>query len=213
MRRITFTFFLAALAVSGAEPESGFVSLFDGKTLNGWQQVAVKGSGYVVENGLLVCPADGGGNLFTEKEYGDFTFRFEFRMQDGSNNGVGIRSPLQGDTAYSGMEIQILDDNSAKYKGRLKPTQYHGSIYDLFPAKPGHLKPAGEWNIEEIAARGRQIRVVLNGVTIVEANLDEIQDPEVLKRHPGVQRTRGHLGFLGHGTRVEFRNIRIRELP
>jgi len=203
----------AALSVSANGAEPGFVSLFDGKTLNGWQIVGQKGSGYVVEDGLLVCPADGGGNLFTIKEYANFILRFEFRLLEGSNNGIGIRAPLTGDVAYSGMEIQILDDGAPRYQGRLKPAQYHGSIYDVFPAKQGFKKPTGEWNSEEITAKGRLITVVLNGTTIVDANLDSVRDPAVLKKHPGLARSTGHIGLLGHGTRVEFRNFRIRELP
>jgi hypothetical protein len=202
---------LLAVSASGAEP--GFVSLFDGKTLTGWQLVGQKGSGYGVENGLLVCPADGGGNLFTVKEYANFVLRFEFRLFDGSNNGIGIRAPLAGDAAYAGMEIQILDDGAARYQGKLKPAQYHGSIYDVIPAKQGFKKPTGEWNSEEITAKGRLITVVLNGKTIVDANLDSVRDPAILKKHPGLARPSGHIGLLGHGTRVEFRNFRIQELP
>jgi hypothetical protein len=193
--------------------EQGFVPLFNGKDLAGWQLVGEKGRGYVVENGLLVCPADGGGNLFTRKEYANFVLRFEFRLEEGSNNGIGIRSPLAGDAAYSGMEIQILDDGAPRYKGKLHPAQYHGSIYDVFPAKQGFKKPAGEWNSEEIIADGRHITVNLNGTTIVDANLDTVTDPAVLKKHPGLARATGHVGLLGHGTRVEFRNMRIKELP
>lgn len=202
---------LGAFCAAQAADEAGFVPLFDGKTLDGWTLVRGKGPGYVVENGLLVCPADGGGNLFTEREYSDFVFRFEFRMEPGGNNGVGIRAPLRGDVAYQGMEIQIIDEGHPRYKG-LKPTQHHGSIYGVIPARPGFLRPAGEWNEEEILADGRRIRVTLNGVIIVDADLDIVKEPEVLKRHPGVLRKTGHLGFLGHGTRVELRNIRIKEL-
>ncbi len=111
------------------------------------------------------------------------------------------------------MEIQILDHDHEKYKGRVKPTQYHGSIYDVVPAKTGALNPAGEWNREEITANGRQIKVTLNGKVIVDANLDDVKDPAVLQKHPGLARTSGRIGFLGHGSRVEFRNIQIKELP
>lgn len=201
---------LALLALAAAEP--GFAPLFDGKTLDGWQLVRGRGPGYVVENGVLVCPAEGGGNLFTEKEYANFILRFEFKLSEGGNNGIGIRAPLEGDAAFVGMEIQVLDDGAARYRGRLKPAQYHGSVYDVFPAKQGFKKPTGEWNQEEITADGRRIKVVLNGHTIVDADLDSMKDPAVLKRHPGLARTTGHIGFLGHGTRVEFRNIRIKEL-
>jgi hypothetical protein len=209
MRLLTLALIWVGL-LTAAEP--GFVSLFDGKSLAGWQLVGRStGRGYVVENGVLVCPADGGGNLLTEKDYANFVFRFEFRFEPGGNNGVGIRAPLAGDIAYSGMEIQILDHNHARYRN-LKPTQRHGSIYDVFPALPEALKPAGEWNEEEILADGRRIKITLNGTVLVDANLDSVKDEAVLKKHPGLARTTGRIGFLGHGTRVEFRNIRIKEL-
>jgi hypothetical protein len=198
------------MAAHAAEP--GFTDLFDGKTLHGWTRVGDKGSGYLVENGMLVSAPDFHGNLFTDAEYGNFVLRFEFRMTPGANNGIGIRAPLQGDTAYSGMEIQILDHDAEMYRGKLKPAQYHGSIYDLFPAKTGFLKPVGEWNSEEITADGSHIVVKLNGTVIVDANLDTVTDPEVLKKHPGVKRASGHIGLLAHDSRVEFRNLRIKKL-
>jgi hypothetical protein len=203
----------AVLAVSATAAEPGFVSIFNGKNLDGWQIVGQKGSGYIAQNGLLVCPADGGGNLFTTKEYSNFVLRFEFRLFEGSNNGIGIRAPLEGDAAYQGMEIQILDDGAPVYRGKLRPAQFHGSIYDVIPAKQGFKRPTGEWNTEEITAKGRYITVILNGTTIVDADLDSVQDPAVLKKHPGLARSSGHIGLLGHGTRVEFRNFRVRELP
>ena len=73
------------------------------------------------------------------------------------------------------------------------------------------MKPAGEWNVQEVTAKGRQITVVLNGQTILDADLDG-QGPRVLKKHPGLRRTSGHIGFLGHNDYIEFRNIRIKEL-
>jgi hypothetical protein len=200
---------LAFGASFAAEP--GFQPLFNGRDLDGWQLVRGHGTGYTVENGILVCPADGGGNLFTKREYADFTLRFEFKLSAGGNNGIGIRAPLDGDAAYKGMEIQILDHDADVYRGRLKPTQRHGSIYDVFPAQGDALKPAGEWNQEEISAKGRRVRVTLNGKVLVDANLDDVKDPAVLAKHPGLARTSGHIGLLGHGTRVEFRNLRIRE--
>jgi len=202
---------VASLACTAFAAESGFKELFNGKNLDGWTLVGGKGKGYVVENGVLVCPEDGGGNLLTDKDYANFVLRFEFKLTPGGNNGVGIRAPLAGDIAYSGMEIQILDHNHAKYKG-LQPWQRHGSVYNVVPAKAEALKPAGEWNQEEIVADGKKIKVTLNGVEITDADLSTVTDPAVIKKHPGILRTTGRIGFLGHGTRVEFRNIRIREL-
>ena len=201
---------LSAAALFGAE--SGFTSLFDGKTTDGWQLVRGHGPGYVVKDGILVCPKEGGGNLFTAKEYGDFIFRFEFKMEPGGDNGVGIRAPLEGDAAYAGMEIQILDHDHAMYKGKIKPSQHHGSVYDVIAAKADALKPVGEWNSEEIRINGGKIKVTLNGKVITEGDLTKVTDPAVLKKHPGVQRKSGYIGFLGHGSHVEFRNIRVKEL-
>jgi hypothetical protein len=194
--------------------EDGFVSLFNGKDLAGWQLAPQRrpSRGYLVESGAIICPPDGGGNLFTVKEYSNFVLRFEFRLSENTNNGIGIRAPLEGDAAYVGMEIQVLDDNGPAYKGKLRPAQYHGSVYDVFPAETGHLKPTGEWNNEEIVADGRRIKVTLNGAVIVDADLDTVKDPAILKKHPGLQRTKGFVGFLGHNSPVAFRNIRIKEL-
>ena len=204
--------FLLLAGLAGGADESGFVLLFDGKTLNGWTLVGQVGSGYVVKDGVIVCPKDGGGNLFTEKEYSNFIFRFEFRLKPGGNNGVGVRAPLEGNPAFVGMEIQILDDEAPKYRD-LRPAQYHGSVYDVFPAKRGYLKTPGEWNSEEIRADGRRITVTLNGTLILDADVDSMKDPEVLKKHPGLARASGRIGFLGHREYVEFRNIRIKVLP
>ena len=204
------TFFLLATLASAAEP--GFTDLFDGKTLQGWRYVGSRAGSYLVEKGLLVTSVDCRGNLFTEAEYANFVLRFDFKLTEAANNGIGIRAPFEGDAAYQGMEIQILDHDAAVYKGQLRPAQYHGSIYDVFPAKTGFLKPVGEWNREEISADGTHIVVTLNGTVIVDADLSTVTDPEVLKKHPGLRRASGHIGLLGHDSRVEFRNLRIKKL-
>lgn len=193
---------------SPEEAEQGFTSLFDGKTMEGWQGTT---DGYVPENGVLVCKKKGGGKLFTTKEYADFILRFEFKLEPGGNNGIAIRAPMEGRPSRAGMEIQVIDDDAPRYKN-LKPYQYHGSIYGLVPAKRGHLKPAGEWNCEEILCDGSHVRVTLNGTVIVDADLSKIDKPMDGYDHPGRHRKQGFVGFIGHGTRVEFRNIRIKEL-
>ena len=199
-----------ALALPGVA--GGFARVYDGKTLNGWTLIGGHGPGYVPSaNGVLTCPADGGGNLFTEKEFSDFHLKFEFKLSPGGNNGIGIRAPLQGDAAYVGMEIQVLDDDAPEYE-KLEPGQYHGSIYKVCAAKRGALKPTGQWNREEIIATGRRIQVIVNGRKTVDCDLNSIVDPETLASHPGILREKGHLGFLGHGSLVEFRNIQLRDL-
>ena len=222
---ISMTWLQAAPAPQQTEP--GFTQLFNGKDFTGWiygQRANgtenKSGKGYQIENGVLYSTKEDGGNLYTEKEYANFVFRFEFKLTPNANNGIGIRAPLVGDAAYVGMEIQVLDDGGSMYT-KLEPGQYHGSIYKVVPAKRGFQKPVGEWNTEEIVANGRRITITLNGTVIVDANLDEVTDPAVLKEHRdltkpegsrGIANTKGHIGFLGHGAHVEFRNIRIKEL-
>lgn len=198
----------AHLDANAKSLEEGFVTLFNGKDLTGW---AGDVKGYIAEDGVMVCKP--GGNVYTEKEYGNFVFRFEFKLPPGGNNGVGIRAPLSGDSAYAGMEIQILDHDHPMYKD-IKPWQAHGSVYGIIPAKRGYLKPTGQWNYEEIIANGRHVTVNLNGTTIVDGDLDRAGTPKTMDGHdhPGLKRDTGHIGFLGHGSKVEFRNIRVKEL-
>ena len=129
------------------DADEGFVPLFNGRDLEGWTG---GGGGYVAEDGrIVVHPERGGGNLYTAKEYADFVLRFDFKLTPAANNGLGIRAPLEGDAAYVGMEIQILEDGSPVYWG-LQPYQYHGSVYGVVPARRGVLRPVGEWNSEEV---------------------------------------------------------------
>jgi len=196
-----------------AAPDAeGFISLFNGKDLAGWVGDV---KGYAAQDGAIRCLPGKGGNLYTARQFGDFIFRFEFLLQPGTNNGIAIRAPLTGDAAYAGMEIQVLDDSAPKWAG-IQPWQAHGSIYNLVAAKKGHLKPVGQWNVEEIRAVGTKIAVVLNGAAIVDADLDEVRkttDPKTIRKHPGMERLIGHIGFLGHGDRVDFRNLRVKPLP
>jgi len=193
------------------EAAAGFVSLFNGQDLTGWTG---KNHSYAVEEGTIVIrPTEGGGNLYTEKEYSDFIFRFEFKLTPGANNGLGIRTPLQGDAAYVGYELQILDNGAPVY-AELKPYQYHGSVYGIIPAQRGFQKPVGEWNSQEVWIRGDSIRITLNGTVILEGDLKEASKDGTPdgRDHPGLKRNTGHIGFLGHGSLVWFRNIRIKEL-
>lgn len=195
---------VAGFGLLSAEDE-GFTTLFDGKTLKGW-----KGNteGYVATDGVIACKGGGSGNLYTEKEYGDFELRFEFKLTPGANNGIGIRAPLEGNPAFAGIEIQVLDDGHEKYKD-IQPYQSHGSVYGVLAAKRGALKPVGEWNQETIIAKGKHIKVILNGETIVDGVAEKPVDGQ---EHPGLERKSGHICFCGHGDVLEFRNLRVKEL-
>jgi hypothetical protein len=198
--------------LSKEEKDQGYEVLFNGKDLNNW--VGNKTEYVVEDNTIAIYPTkEGHGNLATEKEYSDFIFRFEFQLTPGANNGLGIHMPLEGDAAYVGKEIQILD-NTAPVYSNLEVYQYHGSVYGILPAKREYLKPVGEWNQEEVQVKGDNIKVTLNGTVIVEGDLKKATKNGTLdhKDHPGLARHSGHIGFLGHGTVVKFRNIRVKDL-
>jgi hypothetical protein len=141
--------------------------------------------------------------------------RFEFKLTPAANNGLGIRAPLTGDAAYEAMELQILDNNADVYKN-LHIYQYHGSVYGVIPAKRGFEKPVGEWNVQEVLAQGNHIRVTLNGTVILDGDIAEASKnfTETLDhlKHPGLSNKSGHIGFLGHGSYLSFRNLRIKDL-
>lgn len=207
---ILFVFLLAFLTMDGCARGAEWETLFNGRDLTGWTGAV---DGYSVEDGLLVSRKDGGGNLYVDRVFGDFVLRFSFRLEEGGNNGVGIRAEQGRDAAYYGMEIQILDDHAPEY-AELEPWQFHGSIYGVVPAERGALRPTGEWNEEEIRAEGDRIRVKLNGKTIVDADIREVAQSGTIdgREHPGLFNRSGYIGFLGHGHRIEFRDIRIQEL-
>ncbi|WP_099462970.1 DUF1080 domain-containing protein [Parabacteroides provencensis] len=201
--------------LSAEEAKEGFKVLFDGTNMHEWTGNTVD---YTLEDGCIsMIPSKSfGGNLYTKKEYGNFVYRFDFQLTPGANNGVGIRTPMDVDAAYNGMEIQILDCENPIYKD-ITPLQHHGSVYGIIPSQPNHheaIKPVGEWNTEEIVADGDHIRVTVNGVVILDGNIrDAVKNgtPDG-KQHPGLFNKKGHIGFLGHGSPVKFRNIRIKEL-
>ncbi|MEO5892537.1 MAG: DUF1080 domain-containing protein [Ferruginibacter sp.] len=198
--------------LSDAEKKQGFTMLFDGSNMEQWTGDT---SGYRFEEGAIVVhpEGNGAGNLYTKDEYADFEYRFEFQLTPGANNGLGIRAPLEGDAAYVGMELQILDNEADKYKD-LHEYQYHGSVYGVIPAKRGFLLPTGEWNKEEVVVKGTKIKVTLNGTVILEGDIKGPAKKGTLdgKDHPGLKRKSGHIGYLGHGDIVRFRNIRVKKL-
>lgn len=191
-----------------AQGDEGFVSLFNGLDLDGWQGAV---ENYTVQNGAIMCKKGKGGSLYAADEYSDFAFRFEFKLPPGGNNGVAVRAPLKGDPAWEAFEIQILDDTAEKY-AKLKPYQYHGSVYGSVPAKRGFLRPVGQWNFEEIRMKDSRITVSVNGNVIVDQDLKNIDDKKLERRPKGFDRSSGYIGFAGHGDPVQMRNVRIKKL-
>lgn len=212
--------------LSAEEAAEGFEVLFDGTSMHKWTGNTTN---YVPVDGTIYVTAQygGSGNLYTKKEYGDFVLRFEFAFdREGVNNGIGIRTPMGVDAAYHGMEIQILDHDAPIYKN-LRVYQQHGSVYGIIPAKRVKFPPLRTWNVEEIRAVGDRITVTVNGEVILDGDIREAcqghnvapdggkTNPYTVdhKNHPGLFNAAGHIGLLGHGAGIKFRNIRIKELP
>jgi hypothetical protein len=194
------------------EKADGFVSLFNGRDLTGWKQFAGKKDVWAAEKDLIVCQGGGGGWLGTDREYANFEVRLQYRLTPGGNSGVYIRAPKEGHISRVGMEIQILDDEHPKY-AKLNNYQYTGAIYHVVGPSKRVGNPAGRWNDLTIRAEGRKVTVTLNGTKIVDANLDQyLSDPAIAKEHTGLARATGHIGLQSHTDRVEFRNVRIKEL-
>ncbi len=162
---------------------------------------------------MLRCKPHSGGTIYHNRELSDFAARLEFKLPPGGNNGLAIRYPGRGDTAYVGMcELQILDDSSPKYATSLDPRQAHGSAYGMVAAQKGYLRPVGDWNFQEVTVKGSRVKVELNGSVILDADLSKVKDFMKGSPHPGKDRTSGYFGFAGHDDPVELRNVSIKTL-
>jgi hypothetical protein len=198
---------LALLPAGAAEP----VRLYNGRDLTGWHVESGKLESWKANGEMISCVLPGGGYLATDKEYGDFELRLEYRIPPAGNTGVGIRFPRGGWPSTAGMEIQILDDADPRYKN-LKPTHRNASIYTFVGPKVNPAKPPGEWNRLVIRCKGPLVVVELNGVETSRVNMDEHQEPGKgtipLSKRP----RKGLVGLQSHGDKVDFRNIEITEL-
>ncbi len=196
-----------ALSAVAALAEDTWQPLFNGRDLTGWTAVAGPIESWTVADGVLSCSGAGGGWLSTKDEFDNFEFALEFRVTPGGNSGVFIRSPHEKQGHIAGMEIQILDDEAPQY-AKLKSYQYCGGLYlEVAPSKRVS-KPAGEWQSMQIKCDRQQVQVTLNGTQIIDADLTKLADHAV--QHPGIKRTTGYIGLQNHGTRVDFRNVRVK---
>jgi hypothetical protein len=195
------------LAQHGAQ---GFQRVFNGQNLSDWAGPVEK---YEVSDGVLKCKPHQGGTIYFNTEFSDFVARVEFKLPPGGNNGLAIRYPGHGDTAYVGMcELQILDDSHPRYATSLDPRQAHGSAYGMVAAKKGYLRPVGQWNFEEVTVKGSKIKVELNGTVILDTDLGQVKEFMANSAHPGKDRTSGYFGLAGHSDPVEFRQVAIKPL-
>lgn len=194
----------------GADPQ-GFAPIFNGRDFDGWTGAL---NNYEVVDGAIMCKPKKGGVIYTKEQFGDFVARFEFKLPPGGNNGLAIRYPGNGGASIEGMcELQVLDDNYEKVRGKIDPRQAHGSAYGMVAAARGYQRPIGQWNYQEVTVKGPTIRVELNGTVILDCDLSKVKEAMHGKPHPGKDRASGSFGFAGHSDPVKFRNISIRRLP
>ena len=195
------------LAEHGAQ---GFTPIFDGDSLEGWAGAT---ESYEVVDGSIRCKAGQGGVLYYDKQYGDFAARILITIPPGGNNGLAIRYPGEGDTAYSGMcELQVLDNTADEYAGKLDPRQYHGSAYGMAAAATGYLRPPGTPNFQEVTVQGSRVKVELNGNVILAVDLAAVTEFMANSPHPGKDRASGYFGFAGHNDPVAFRDVAVKPL-
>jgi len=191
------------------EGNEGFTKLFNGNDFTGWKGPI---NNYEVKDGTIVCKPGKGGTIHTENKYTDFVARVEYKLPPGGNNGLAIRYPGQGDTAYVGMcEIQVLDDTAKMYE-KLDPRQYNGSVYGITAVTRGYLRPVGQWNLMEVTVKGSTIQVELNGSRVVDTDVSNVTKYMANSPHPGKENKDGYFGLAGHSDPVPFRTVEIKSL-
>ena len=210
-----------------ARGEDGFVPMFNGRDLAGWE--GATNTYCVTPEGYLTCTqSDGIGesgakNLWTTRDYTNFVIRFDVKLPPNANNGLGIRTPPNGWCSREGMELQLLDDWGDLYNGsnRLADVHYTGAIYGVVaPARKvngdSYLKKSGEWNSVEVTADGPRVKFVLNGATLVDADVSEYSTDGTVPAdgicRPGLHNKAGRIHWCGHGHNIFWRNIRIKEI-
>ena len=213
--------------------EEGFVPIFNGVDLAGWEGATADYGVDPREPGVLQCwgkndPLRPGEfrNLCTVASYANFILRFDFMVPENGDNGLGLRiTDPAGDAAFNALcEIQLLDDFGSRYYDRekdcprLQGWRYAGSAFGIAAAHHDCAKSlvrAGEWTAAEVRVVGSEVEVFFNGCRVTKADLSAFAgtgDTPDGKLHPGIRNRRGRIGWLGHDWKVKWRNIRIREL-
>ncbi len=218
----------AAIGQTAAAPKpdaDGFIALFpkdgapEGWVVRAWNDVKnppAEPTVWKVENGVLHGAEPRGSWLMSEKEYSDFILEWEFKLGETGNSGCALRAPMAGDPAFDGMELQMAD---FRYNPQAKDSELTGGIYRAIAPTRQVYKPT-EWNRYQVTLKGSRLKVVLNGETIQDLNLDEQNQPVI--RHdnkpapPVKDRPRkGHIGFQElsrGGAHAQIRNARIKVL-
>ena len=210
----------ASTAAPAVAPDTAWRPLFDGATLAGWHHYKTPGApvqGWSVEDSALVRTGTGG-DIVTDRMYGNFELELEWQVAPGGNSGIMYRVDPSGDATYmTGPEMQVLDD-AAHADGKNALTSA-GSAYALYAPSAKVVKPAGEWNAVRLVVNGTLVEHWLNGTQVVSYELGspDWQAKKAASKFATVAGygafARGHLALQDHGDRVAYRRIRLRELP
>jgi len=204
--------------LTSEERAEGWELLFDGSSLDGWRPYREAGVpvGWAARDGMLVRVSEGG-DIVTEREFGDFEFIAEWRVEEAGNSGILYRAALGEEWVYhSAPEMQVLDDE--RHRDGQDPLTSAGANYGLHAAPRGVVRPAGEWNQARVVVEGSHVEHWLNGTRIVEYVLGSDEWEALVANSKFVEwpaygrATRGHIGLQDHGDPVWYRNLKIREI-
>jgi hypothetical protein len=198
---VSLLFALASTAQEVEVDEAQFTRLFDGLDLDGWHQLGQQD--WHVQDGILWTEGKGGW-LRSDQRYADFALRLEYRLTKGAASGVFLRSAEQGDPAFTGVKISLLDD-----AGQLTDLHSTGAVYGAVIPLYSVGRKAGEWNQVEISCIGRRLTVFLNGNRIHKIDFDDPAFVFAEKRPLSRVPKQGYIGLESHTNRVDFRSLRI----
>tara|TARA_R110000850_G_scaffold42454_25_gene108972 strand:+ start:2204 stop:2899 length:696 start_codon:yes stop_codon:yes gene_type:complete len=231
MKKLSSLLLALSLSLTGLsyadESADGWISLFDGKTLDGWKgynDAEFEGV-WVVQDGILHLAGAPEGepyvNIITEAVYDDFDLRFEWKVEAGTNSGVMFHVGEGPKQPYlTGPEYQVLDNEGFR-NGKGEPVteaEKTGSHYGVEPATSDETKPIGEWNESRIVVKGNHVEYWTNGVKTSEYEMhsekwnEQIASAKFSKWRDYATLGKGHIGLQDHGHHVWFRNLKIKEL-
>jgi len=211
------------------QADEGWISLFDGETLDGWKRYNADeiGSLWTVEDGMIVCYSQGGGeaeadggSLITVEQFGNFELELDFKISPTGNSGILyhiVEKPEYSHAYVTGPEYQLIDDEN--FPGGMTELQKTAGNYDMHtPAAEKPLNPPGEWNTAKIIYNNRQVEHWLNGVKVLEFEegsddwKSRYENSKWVEYDGWCEYQKGSIGLQDHGNYTWFKNIRVRKL-
>jgi hypothetical protein len=210
---------LADNSLTAEEKLQGWDLLFDGESLDQWRNYQSEDirQQWAVEEGMIILAGDGAGDLISRKQYKNFDFKLDWKIEEGGNSGIFFLADEAPDKIfYNSPEVQLLDNE--RHPDRQLENHRSGSLYDLIASPPASHKIAGEWNSLRILVENRHLMVWQNEVLTTDILMgsrdwDRVVAGSKFNVSPGFGKNeRGHLGVQDHGDKVFLKNLRVREL-